>query len=241
MSTSQELAAAWRAARDRGDQEAADQLYQQLRDHMQANRRLAPPQTNPPRPLDCRGDLRWERVRNDPQAARDVVRDAVRQNEAHTLAPEDLIWLVDRLGPIRSGAGIAIAEWLSHRGPVHPELVQTAEDVAACDDSPELDKLLLWIEPTPDRWLQCALWVRVHIDWMMAAELKRAGREMPEILISADDIALYKSMVGTPDYVERLLTERGEAARRSLAAAPNEARRGSTVRCVLEVWAVAAR
>lgn len=65
---------------------------------------------------------------------------------------------------------------------------------------------------------------------------KQAEKTMPDLLTAPLVVALYKSLVGTPDHVERVLVERGEAARRSLVEASQEAMTGSTLRCVLEVW-----
>lgn len=64
----------------------------------------------------------------------------------------------------------------------------------------------------------------------LADQLKQAGKAMPDRLTAPEDIALYKSLVGTPDHVERVLAERGAVARRSLLEAAQEARAGSTVR-----------
>lgn len=225
---------AWKAARARGDEEAANEVLRQA-----AAYRKAHPKKEPPRRQDCRGDLTWARVTNDVPAAEKVIADAVKQKEAPTLAAEDLIWIAEGLGPIRSAGRVAeaIAEWIYCHGPIDAELVRTAEDVAACDDSAHLDEVLLWVEPTPDRWIQYGLWVRAHIDWVMADQLKQTAKAMPDRLTAPDDVALYKSLVGTPDHIERVLAERGEAARRSLVEAAQEAVTGSTVRCVLEVWA----
>jgi hypothetical protein len=191
--------------------------------------------------LDCRGDLTWARMSNDALAAKQVIADAVKQKEAPNLAADDLIWVAERLGPIRAAGwvGEAIATWIYHHGPIHPELLSAAEEVVKGDNSAHLDEVLLWVEPTPDRWIQYGLWVRVHIDWVMADEPKQAGKTMPDLLTAPDDVALYKSLVGTPDHVERVLAERGEAAHRSLVEAARDARVGGTVRCVLEVWAEA--
>ncbi len=234
MTQTRSFIPAWRAARARGDQEAAREVLRQA-----AAYRRGHPRTVPPRRLDCRGDLTWARVTNHVVAAKQVIADAVTQKEAPTLAAEDLVWIVDQLGPIRSAGAVAeaIAEWIYHHCPIHPELLRTAEEVAKGDNSAHLDELLLWVEPTPDRWIQYGLWVRAHIDWVMVAELKKNGKTMPDRLTAPDDITLYKSLVGTPDHVERVLAERGEAARRNLAEAAQEAMTGSTVRCVLEVWA----
>jgi len=225
---------AWRAARARGDGEAAREVLRQA-----AAYRRGYPRTAPPRSLDCRGDLTWARVTNHVLAAHKVIADAVKQKEAPNLAADDLIWVAERLGPIRSAGwvGEAIATWIYHHGPIHPELLRTAEEVAKGDNSAHLDEVLLWVEPTPDRWIQYGLWVRVHIDWVMDAELEKAGKTMPDLLISTDDIALYRSLVGTPDHVVRVLAERGNAARRSLVEASHQAAESGTVRCLLEVWA----
>jgi hypothetical protein len=225
---------AWKAARARGDEEAANDVLRRA-----AAYRKAHPKKEPPQRPDCRGDLTWARVTNDVPAAKKVIADAVKQREAHTLAAEDLIWVAERLGPIRPAGWVAeaIAEWIYRHGPTNAELIGAAEEVARGDNSAHMDEVLLWVEPTPDRWIQYGLWVRVHIDWGMADQLKQAGKAMPDRLTDPDDIALYKSLVGTPDHVEHVLAERGEAARQSLAKAAQQAGVGSTVRCVLEVWA----
>lgn len=234
MTQTRSFIPAWKAARARGDQEAAREVL-----HQAAAYRRGHPRTAPPRRLDCRGDLTWARVTNHVVAAQKVIAHVVKQKEAPNLAADDLIWVAERLGPIRSAGwvGEAIAAWIYHHGPIHPELLRTAEEVAKGDNSARLDEVLLWVEPTPDRWIQYGLWVRVHIDWVMADHLKQAGKTMPARVTAPDDIALYKSLVGTPDHVVRVLAERGEWARRSLVEAVQDTITESTVRCVLEVWA----
>jgi len=134
---------------------------------------------------------------NDALAAKQVIADVVRQKEAPNLVADDLIWVAERPGPIRSAGwvGEAIATWIYHHGPIHPELLRTAEELAKGDNSAYLDEVLLWVEPTPDRWIQYGVWVRMHIDWVMVAELKKAGKTMPDRLTAPDDITLYKSLV----------------------------------------------
>jgi hypothetical protein len=189
---------------------------------------------------DLAATLTSARMRLAVKEADAVMREATQRGEAHLLAPDDLAWLVEKLGAFESswGAGHAIAHWLFHHGPVHPQLVATAVNIAEYDDAEWLDDVLLWIEPTPHRWLQQAAW-SASLTWrLLRFELRREGRAVPT-LEAPTDIALYKAQALTEpaDFPRHVLAERGDGARRSLRAAPELAIPGRDVRLILEAWA----
>lgn len=225
---------AWKAARALGDEEAAKEVLRQAAAYDQANEKEAE------RRLDCRGDLTWARATNDVLAAKRAVVDSVTQKEAHTLAPEDLVWLVGELGTFRSrrAPAQAIAEWIYDHGPVHRPLVAAAEEIAASNDSECLDAVLLWVEPTPERWFEHASWNWGRARDLVADELKKIGRQPPTTISEPEELVIYKACVKGPlaDHARRVLRERGHAAIQSLRDAPRFLGPGVKPKPLLEAW-----
>jgi hypothetical protein len=164
---------------------------------------------------------------------------ALKRERAPTLDPEDLIWVVRQVGAWRSSwrTGQAIAAWLFHHGPVHRGLFQAAEEIAALNNAEWLDDVLLWSEPTPKRWGEEARWgltrTWCHLDWFC----KERGVQRPANLTTPEARALFAQCVREwwSDFPRRVVTDRGEAARHSLRAAPN-AVDDDDVRLVLDTW-----
>ena len=224
------------AAKKRGDLEAAEELLGRIHAWHEANPKPAPP---PPR-ANVAGDLRDARRRNDLGEAKALLRDAHKQEQSHLLEADDLVWFVEMNGAFESSwdTGSVIAEWLYHHGPVHSALVRVAEDIASYDNTRALDDALLWLEPTPDRWFQCALWRAglAHMD--LCSELKQEGREPPDSWDTPELRHRYKqcAVEWYADHARRVIEERRDAARRSLRAAPDIAVPGRNVRLILEAW-----
>lgn len=221
----------------RGDKEGANEVRRRQRAWNTANAR--------PRSADPSGDLKKARTRDDVAEAEAVIRDALEQRLAHTLTPDDLIWVVSKVGAWKSSwkAGQAIAAWLRHHGPIDRPLLDVAKEIAAEDNAEWLDDVLLWIDPTPDRWCQHACWQVMLASWRLADELKKLGREMPTTISDPEDVALYKSCVVAhfSDLARWVLKERGESAFRALRAAPERAEPDSEARLVLDAWAEGVR
>lgn len=199
-----------REARARGDKGAVREVFRKATAWHAANRR-------PPRE-DVAGDLGLAVRRRSVADAEAVVLDALEQQQSHLLDPADLIWMVAQVGPWKSSwrAGQAIAAWLYHHGPGHRGLVEVAEQIADCDNARWCDEALLWIEPTPHRWYQSACW---HVTCGCG------GSSSP------DPVA---DCASHPRWV---VEQRGDAARRTLRAAPGFAEAGTDARRVLEAWA----
>ena len=230
--------AEYKAAQARGDDVARRDVLRRAKEWRETN----PRKTKPPR-ANVAADLRWARERNMPKEAQRIVVDAVRQTQAQLLSPDDLVWVVGRLGAqnSNSGTGQAIAEWLFHHGPVHRALVQVAEDIANYDNSRCIDDVLLWIEPTPDRWFEHASW---KSGWVVSELTSRLGRTWREYELQNPEVASLYKMCAAEEFSEharRVIAERGNAAGRSLRAAPEvaEANDAFRTKLVLEGWAEA--
>ena len=198
-----------REARAHGDKEAAREVFRQATAWNAANR---------PAPRgDVAGDLRLAVLRRNTADAEAVVLDALEQQQCHLLDPDDLVWVVAQVGAWESSwrAGQAIAAWLYHHGPGHRALVAVAEQIADCDNARWLDEALLWIEPTPLRWHQSACW---HVTCGCG------GSSSPDPVEDCGH---------PPRWV---VEQRGDAALRTLRAAPDFAEPGTDARRVLDAW-----
>lgn len=235
MEEKPKFAAQIRAARKRGDQAAVEELTRQRIEWFKAH--PPPPPRVPPRRADVVGDLRRAREEGDPKNAEVVVMDALKQKEAHLLDPDDLVWVVEEIGAWESSwrAGQAIAAWLYHHGPIHQGLVTTAEDIAGYDNAEWLDDVLLWIEPTPQRWFEHACWVSALLGCELCHRMTSEGLDVR----ARDDLFVKYAVEYYAEHAKRVLADRGDAARRSLRAAPeltNAEDVAPGVRWVLDAW-----
>lgn len=232
MEKSPNFAAELRAARERGDAEAVKDVL----------RRSAEWQRTHPaaRRADVAADLRRARADAAPKDAEAIVMDALKQSEAHRLDPDDLIWVVAKVGAWESSwrAGQAITAWLYHHGPVHPALIETAKEIARHDNAEWLDDVLLWLEPTPERWVEHARWVNALLGCDAGRDIAREGLEGPAAAARSGEYAVQHY----GGHAKRVVDERGAGALRSLRAAvgmPDLELLPSGVRSVLEAWAEA--
>jgi hypothetical protein len=112
-----------------------------------------------------------------------------------------------------------------------------AEEIAAFNNDEWLDDVLLWSEPTPERWIEEACWGRMRTWCDLSVYCKQRNLSCPKDLSTPDARAIFVRCVqewGT-DFARRVVTDRGDAARRSLRAASREAE-DDRLRLVLETW-----
>ena len=218
-----------KAARARDDQEAVREVFRRA-----AAWQAAQP---PPRRAGVATDLLEARQRGDAKEAERVVMDALKQKEADILDPDDLVWVVGQIGAWESSwrAGQAIAAWLYHHGPIHRGLVETAEDIASYDNAEWLDDVLLWIEPTPQRWFEHACWVSAFLGCMLCSRIEREGLDVD----ARRELYAKEAVESCAEHAKRVIDERRDAARRSLLAAAERAKIEDVApraRWVLDAW-----
>jgi hypothetical protein len=233
--------AEYKAAQARGDDAGRRDVLRRAKEWREANPKPAPPPM--PRHPDVAGALRRAREENSPERAQEIAIQAYRQHESHLLSPDDLVWIVGEVGGFKAGrrAGRAIAEWLYHHGPLHSELIAAAEEIASYDNTEWIDRVLLWVEPTPDRWFGHASW---KTWWVASGLTSRLGCTWREYELHNPEVARLYKMCAAEEFSEharRVIAERGSAARRSLRAAPSvaEANDALQTKLILEGWAEA--
>lgn len=105
MAMKPDFLAELKEANARGDKEGVAEVRRRVSAYAKANAKI-------PR-ADLSGDLTRARARNDLVESEAVIRDALEQGLAHALIPEDLIWVVSKVGAWKSSwkAGQAVAAW----------------------------------------------------------------------------------------------------------------------------------
>lgn len=188
--------------------------------------------------------LRRARRRKNPEEAVVAVKDALIRKEAHTLAPNDLVWLVEKLGGWGSTKDVswALARWLDHHGAVHEALFEAAVEVARLDNTEWLDDALFVAKPDSYRWLEHAKWVCVYLlpalssaDARPPIKFDPLGKgehvaELKKLALMSDEHAGYARLARVA------LEKHGQTARTGLRGARGRAQYGTPVRLLLDLW-----
>jgi hypothetical protein len=230
----------YREAKEREDEVAMEEVRREVREDAKALRARERQEAVLDERRNFARELGEARLYRDPAAAEAVVRRAHKRERAPEFDPDDLVWLARQLGAWRSSGAIggAIAGWIFGHGPQHRGLFEVAEEIAALDDSAWLDDVLLWSEPTPERWVEVACWGQArtwcHLDWFC----DERGVVRPKDLSTPEARAVFAQCARqwSIEFPRKVVTDRGDAAKRSLRAAAAGAE-DVGLRTVLEAWA----